>query len=153
VSEIENNDKIREMCDKMTIAYNSDIMPQNGFLKDGIRNGFAKIAATVKNRCPGDYSYFKGIGCYDTIEPSPHVRWLDNAEDARKDRESRMMPYKMTLAHLDGLPTITERRKNKSVSVIERQKAAARGDEPSEVSIRRTQMYMKNGSVLIEQMK
>lgn len=153
VCEIENNDKIQEMCDKMTIAYNSDIMPQNGFLKEGIRQGFSKIAATVKNRCPGDYSYFKGIGCYDTLLPNPNVRWLDNAEDARKDREARLMPYKMTLLHLEGLPTITERRKNKSVSVIERQKAAARGDEPSEELMRMPQMYLKNSSVLIGQMK
>ena len=137
ICEIENNDKVREMCDKMTIAYNSDIMPQNGFLKDGIRNGFSKIAASVKERCPGDYRYFREIGCYDTIEPSPHVRWLDNAEDAKKDREARLMPYKMTLLHLEGLPVITERRKNKSISVIERQKAAARGAETSDASMKR----------------
>ena len=127
VCEIGNNEKMQELYDKMTIAYNSDIMPQNGFLKNGIRNGFAKVAAGVKNRCPGDYSYFKKIGCYDTIPASPHVQWLDNAEDARRDREARLIPYKMTLLHLEGLPAITERRKNKGISVIKRQKAAARG--------------------------
>ena len=108
----------------MTIAYNSDIMPQNGFLKNGIRSGFAAVAANVRNRCPGDYSYFKEIGCYDEISPSPYVQWIDNADEAKKDREARMIPYKITLMHLEGLPEITERRKNKGVSVIERQKAA-----------------------------
>ena len=126
VCKIESSEKMQELYDKMTIAYNSDIMPQNGFLKNGIRTGFAKIAASVKNRCPGDYSYFKAIGCYETIQASPHVKWLDNAEDAKKDREARLIPYKMTLSHLEELPTITERRKNKSISVIERQKAAAK---------------------------
>ena len=82
------------------------------------------MAASVKNRCPGDYSYFKKIGCYDTIQASPHINWLDNAEDAKRDREARLIPYKMTLSHLEGLPTITERRKYKSISVIERQEAA-----------------------------
>ena len=140
ICEIESNDKIREICDKMTIAYNSDIMPQNGFLKDGIRNGFSKVAANVKNRCPGDYSYFQKIGCYDTISPNPHAKWVDNAEDAKRDKEARLMPYKMTLLHLEGLPTITERRRYKSISVIERQKAAARGAETSEVSVRMPHM-------------
>ena len=126
VCKIESSEKMQELYDKMTIAYNSDIMPQNGFLKNGIRTGFAKIAASVKNRCPSDYSYFKAIGCYETIQASPHVKWLDNAEDAKKDREARLIPYKMTLSHLEELPTITERRKNKSISVIERQKAAAK---------------------------
>ena len=134
VCEIESSEKMLELYDKMTIAFNSDIMPQNGFLKNGIRNGFARVAAGVRNRCPGDYSYFKKIGCYDTIQASPFVRWLDNAEDARRDKESRLMPYKMTLMHLDGIPTVTERRKNKSISVIERQKAAARGAEEAPAS-------------------
>jgi len=134
VCEIESSEKMLELYDKMTIAFNSDIMPQNGFLKNGIRNGFARVAAGVRNRCPGDYSYFKKIGCYDTIQASPFVRWLDNAEDARRDKESRLMPYKMTLMHLDGIPTVTERRKNKSISVIERQKAAARGAEETPAS-------------------
>jgi multimeric flavodoxin WrbA len=129
ICEIGNNEKMQELYDKMTIAYNSDIMPQNGFLKNGIRTGFARVAATVKNRCPGDYSYFKNLGCYDTIQASPHVQWLDNAEDAQKDREARLIPYKMTLLHLAELPMITERRKYKSISVIERQKAAARGTD------------------------
>ena len=52
------------------------------------------------------------------------MQWLDNADDAKKDREARMIPYKITLMHLEGLPEVNERRKNKSVSVIERQKAA-----------------------------
>lgn len=124
ICEIGDNDKIIELCDKMTLAYNSDIMPQNGFLKNGIRSGFAAVAANVRNRCPGDYRYFKEIGCYDEIAPSPYVQWLDNADDAKKDREARMIPYKITLMHLEGLPEVNERRKNKSVSVIERQKAA-----------------------------
>ena len=118
-----------ELYDKMTIAFNSDIMPQNGFLKNGVRYGFAAVAASVKNRCPGDYSYFKGIGCYEVPVSHPFVRWIDNAEDAKKDRESRVIPFKMTLEHLDKLPVITVRRKNKAVSVIERQKALARGTE------------------------
>lgn len=129
VCEIDDNEKMQELYDKMTIAYNSDIMPQNGFLKNGIRTGFAKVAASVKNRCPGDYSYFKNLGCYDTIQASPHIQWLDNAEDAKKDREARLIPFKMTLSHLEELPAITERRKFKGLSVIERQRAAARGTE------------------------
>lgn len=129
VCEIESNEQITELCDKMTIAYNSDIMPQNGFLKNGVRNGFANVAARVRNRCPGDYSYFKGIGCYDTPQSNPYVGWIDNAEEARKDSENRLIPYKMSLLHSKGIPVVTERRKNKSISVIERQKAAARGAE------------------------
>ena len=45
VCEIESSEKMLELYDKMTIAFNSDIMPQNGFLKNGIRNGFARVAA------------------------------------------------------------------------------------------------------------
>lgn len=129
ICELGSNEKMEELYDKMTIAFNSDIMPQNGFLKNGIRTGFAKVAASVKNRCPGDYSYFKKLGCYDTIPVIPYIQWLDNAEDAKKDREARLIPYRMTLMHLEELPAITERRKNKSISVIKRQKAAARGFE------------------------
>lgn len=129
VCEIESNEQITELCDKMTIAYNSDIMPQNGFLKNGVRNGFANVAARVRNRCPGDYSYFKGIGCYDVLQANPYVGWIENAEEARKDSENRLIPYKMSLLHSEGIPVVTERRKNKSISVIERQKAAARGAE------------------------
>ena len=127
VCEIRSNEFMQELCDKMTIAYNSDIMPQNGFLKNGIRAGFAKVAAHVKDRCPGDYSYFKNLGCYDFTPIVSRPQWLDNAEDAKKDKEARLIPYKMTLLHLDELPPVTERRKNKRLSVIERQKAAARG--------------------------
>ena len=128
ITEIKSDEKMLEMFDKMTIAFNSDIMPQNGFLKNGIRSGFAKVAAIVKDRCPGDYSYFKKIGFYDIIQPNPHAKWLANAEDAKRDRESRLMPYKMILSHLEELPRITERRKYKSISVIERQIAAATAD-------------------------
>ena len=129
VCEIGNTEKMLELYDKMTIAYNSDIMPQNGFLKNGIRNGFAKVAACVKNRCPGDYSYFKKIGCYNDIPADPFIKWIDGAEDVKKDKESRLIPYKMTLLHLEDIPAVTGRRKYKSVSVIERQKAAARGTD------------------------
>lgn len=125
VCKIESSEKIQELCDKMTIAFNSDIMPQNGFLKNGIRTGFANVAASVRNRCPGDYSYFKSLGCYDTIQAIPNANWLNNLEEAQRDREARLIPYKMILSHLDELPAITERRKNKSISVVERQKAAA----------------------------
>ena len=129
VCEVRDNEMLLELCDKMTIAYNADIMPQNGFLKNGVRYGFAKIAANVKYRCPGDYSYFKKIGCYDVITGSPAVQWLNNAEEAKKAGETRLIPYKMTLLHLEELPKITERRKNKNISVIERQKAAAKSSE------------------------
>lgn len=127
-----NENDMTELYDKMTIAFNSDIMPQNGFLKNSLRYGFASVAARVRNRCPGDFTYFKNIGCYDIPEPHPFVQWIDNAKEAQKDSESRIMHYKMLLEHLDELPVVTPRRKNKGVSVIERQKALARGSSASE---------------------
>jgi len=129
VCEIKDNETLLELCDKMTIAFNTDVMPQNGFLKNGVRGGFARIAASVKYRCPGDYSYFKGIGYYDAITGNQAAHWLSNAEEAKKDGETRLIPYKMTLLNLEGLPVVTERRKNKSISVIERQRAAAKPAE------------------------
>ena len=129
ICEIGNEETMTELYDKMTIAFNSDIMPQNGFLKNAVRSGFASVAAHVRDRCPGDYSYFRNIGCYDIPVPHPFVKWIDNAEEAKRDREARVIPFKMTLEHFDKLPEITVRRKNKGVSVIERQKNLAKGTE------------------------
>ena len=136
VCPIGNEDDMTKLYDKMTIAFNSDIMPQKGFLKNGVRYGFASVAASVRNRCPGDFTYFKNIGCYDIPAPHPFVQWIDNARDAAKDIESRTIHYKKLLEHLDGLPDVTPRRKNKGVSVIERQKALARGASASEDDVK-----------------
>ena len=106
--------------DKMTIAFNNRVMPQTSFLSNAMNRNFAAVAKILKNQCPGDYKFFEDKGLYRPIETEAHAKWIDDAKGAVEQNKSHLIPYKMKLLDMNGVPKVHDRRTHKSEPIVER---------------------------------
>ncbi|MBR1556036.1 MAG: flavodoxin family protein, partial [Oscillospiraceae bacterium] len=101
--------------DKMTVAYNNDVMPQTTFLGISMTRAFASTASVLKYQCSGDYRYFEEKGLYREILPDSHAQWLDGLKEAVASSMGRLIPYRMKLQHTEGVPVVHDRRPYKAL--------------------------------------